>query len=83
MKDKIEKYIRKKKRDAAKKIIKYNMPTILAVLAVLMLFIILKIVAKKAKKKAKSWIVNTIKESINNSKTACEYADGDESRGEE
>ena len=82
MKDRLEKYIRKKKRDAAIKIIKDNMPTILGALAVLMMFIILKVVAKRAKKKVKTWIVDTIKENINNTKTASECADDGEYMGE-
>ena len=56
MKDRIDKYIKKKKREAALKIIKDNLPAILCVLGVILALIVFKIIRKKAKKKVKAKI---------------------------
>ena len=64
MKERIEKYIRKKRREKAIKMIKDNIFIILGVLGLIILLIILKILKKKAKKKVKAKIKETIKSGI-------------------
>ena len=65
MKERIEKYIRKKRREKAIRMIKDNIFIILGVLGLIILLIILKILKKKAKKKVKAKIKETIKNGIN------------------
>ena len=73
MKDRIDKYIKKKKREAALKILMDNLPAILGVLGVILLLIVLKILKKKAKKKVKA----KIKASIANRRHSDDWDDGE------
>ena len=78
MKDRIEKYIKKKQRERALKMLKDNIPVILGVLGLIILLIVLKILKKKAKKKVKAKIKETIKNGIENIKDKDSSSDDDE-----
>ena len=56
MKERIVRYIRKKKREKALKLVKDNIFVILGALGILILLIILKALKRKAKKKVKAKI---------------------------
>ena len=64
MKEQIEKYIRKKRREKIIKILKDNIFVILGAVGILALLIVLKILKKKAKKKIKAQIKDSIKKGI-------------------
>lgn len=64
MKERIEKYIKKKQREKAIKMLKDNIPVILGVLGLIILLVILKILKNKAK------IRKTIKREIGNIKVS-------------
>jgi hypothetical protein len=64
MKEQIEKYIRKKRREKIIKILKDNIFVILGAVGILILLIVLKILKKKAKKKIKAQIKDSIKKGI-------------------
>ena len=71
MKDRIDAYIKKKKREAALKILKDNLPLILGILGVFIALIVLGILKKRAKKKVKA----KIKESIRNRRHPDDFDD--------
>jgi hypothetical protein len=64
MKEQIEKYIRKKRREKIIKILKDNIFVILGAVGILILLIVLKILKIKAKKKIKAQIKDSIKKGI-------------------
>ena len=66
MKEKIDSYFKKKKREMALKILKDNLPIIFGVLAFVIALIAFKIVKKKAKKKIKAKIKDAVKTEIDN-----------------
>ncbi len=78
MKEKIDKYIAKKRRKAIIKLIKKNLPTIFGVLAVIIILIVLKVVKKKTKKKVKAMIKDSIKKEISSLHNRDEYLDDEE-----
>ena len=82
MKERIEKYIRKKRREKAITMIKDNIFIILGVLGLIILLIILKILKKKAKKKVKAKIKETIKSGIDSIRDKESSSNGDEEEEE-
>ena len=64
MKEQIRKYIAKKKREAALKVLKDNIFVILGALGILILLIVLKILKKKAKKKVNAKIRTSVKNKV-------------------
>ena len=82
MKERIEKYIRKKRREKAIKMINDNIFIILGVLGLIILLIILKILKKKAKKKVKAKIKETIKSGIDSIRDKESSSNGDEEEEE-
>ena len=82
MKERIEKYIRKKRREKAIKMIKDNIFIILGVLGLIILLIILKILKKKAKKKVKAKIKETNKSGIDSIRDKESSSNGDEEEEE-
>ena len=82
MKERIEKYIKKKQRERALKMLKDNIPVILGVLGLIILLIVLKILKKKAKKKVKAKIKETIKSGIDSIRDKESSSDGDEEEEE-
>ena len=67
MKEKIDNYLKKKKREKIIKLLKDNIWVILGVVGVLIALIVLKILKKKAKKKIKAKIKETVRDRVNNS----------------
>ena len=64
MKERIEKYLRKKRREKAWKMLKDNIFVVLAAFGILIALIVLKVLKKKAKKKVKAKIKESIKNGI-------------------
>ena len=64
MKERIEKYLRKKRREKAWKMLKDNIFVVLAAFGIVIALIVLKVLKKKAKKKVKAKIKESIKNGI-------------------
>jgi len=64
MKERIEKYLRKKRREKAWKMLKDNIFVVLVAFGILIALIFLKVLKKKAKKKVKAKIKKSIKNGI-------------------
>ena len=64
MKECIEKYLRKKRREKALKVLKDNIFVVLAAFGIVIALIVLKVLKKKAKKKVKAKIKESIKNGI-------------------
>ena len=78
MKERIERYIRKKKREKALKLVKDNIFVILGALGILILLIILKALKRKAKKKVKAKIKSAVKEKVGSMRNKDDSSDGEE-----
>nr|MBQ4457071.1 hypothetical protein [Clostridia bacterium] len=83
MKERIERYIRKKKREKALKLVKDNIFVILGALGILILLIILKALKRKAKKKVKAKIKSAVKEKVGSMRNKDDSSDGKETETEE
>ena len=83
MKERIERYIRKKKREKALKLVKDNIFVILGALGILILLIILKALKRKAKKKVKAKIKSAVKEKVGSMRNKDDSSDGEEAETEE
>ena len=64
MKECIEKYLRKKRREKVLKMLKDNIFVVLAAFGIVIALIVLKVLKKKAKKKVKAKIKESIKNGI-------------------
>ena len=64
MKERLEKYLRKKRREKAWKMLKDNIFVVLAAFGIVIALIVLKVLKKKAKKKVKAKIKESIKNGI-------------------
>ena len=79
MKEKIDRYIKKKKREKIIKLLKDNMFVILGVIALLIALIVLRILKKNAKKKIKE----SIKNKVNSNSSLDDYTDAEELEDDE
>ncbi len=78
MKKKIERYIKKKRREILVKVLKDNIVVIIGALALIIALIILRIFTKKAKKKAKAKVRKSIRNWIKKTFSKDYYYDCDE-----
>ena len=83
MKEKIDRYIKKKKREKIIKLLKDNRFVILGVVALLIALIVLKILKKNAKKKIKTKIKESIKNKVNSNSSLDDYTDVEELEDDE
>ena len=83
MKERIVRYIRKKEREKALKLVKDNIFVILGALGILILLIILKALKRKAKKKVKAKIKSAVKEKVGSMRNKDDSSDGKETETEE
>ena len=83
MKERIERYVRKKKREKALKLVKDNIFVILGALSILILLIILKVLKRKAKKEFKAKIKGAVKEKVSRMRNKDDSSDGEETKTEE
>ena len=83
MKTKIERYLRKKKRQAALKLLKDNILIVLGALGIIILLVVLKVLKRKAQKKVKAKIKSSIKEGMSSIRNTGESSDGEKAETEE
>ena len=83
MKEKIDRYIKKKKREKIIKMLKENMFVILGVIAILIALIVLKILKKKAKKKIKTKIKESIKNKVDSNSSLDDSTDAEDLEDDE